>query len=106
LSSIHRPPAPAFLAFDHKAALKCPFCNEDYIHLEIIRVGARQEDQPAYLITVDAVAGTVQEQPAFEGELSDRRHWVEMQVNCEMCAGGSIVFAQHKGQTLVSTRPA
>ena len=94
-------PAAAPLTFDHQPALKCPFCPSEYVHIELVHVGARREDQPPYLITVDAIAGQVRENPAYEAR-SSRRQWVELVVNCEGCDGGSIVLAQHKGQTLVN----
>jgi hypothetical protein len=99
-----RDPAPAPLRFDHQPALLCPFCNFEYVHINVVNVGARGEDGPPYRISVDAVAGNVNEEPEFGEALSSRRHWVELVVDCESCSGGSIVLAQHKGQTLVSTR--
>lgn len=93
------------LKFDHQPSLLCPFCGFEYVHLNVVNIGARGEDEPAYLITVDAVQAKVQESPSFSEPLSARRQWIELVVDCEGCTGGSIVLAQHKGQTLVSTRP-
>jgi hypothetical protein len=101
-----REPAAAPLQFDHQAALLCPFCNFEYVHINTVNIGARGEDGPPYRISVDAVAGAEREDPEFGEALSSRRHWVELIVECENCASGSIVFAQHTGQTLVSTRSA
>jgi hypothetical protein len=93
------------LKFDYQPSLLCPFCGFEYVHLDVVNIGARGEDEPAYLITVDAVQAKVQESPSFSEPLSARRQWIELVVDCEGCTGGSIVLAQHKGQTLVSTRP-
>ena len=87
--------------------LLCPFCGFECTHLEIVRVGARREDDPIYLVSVEADTARVEgsyydsdDQPP-----SSRRSWVELVVDCEGCSGGSIVIAQHKGASYVSTRP-
>lgn len=97
--------SPTAVRIDEHGRLHCPFCDGDYVHLDLVHIGARQEDKPPYRISVDAVAGTVDEAPAFGEPLSRRRQWVELVVNCEFCPGGSVVLAQHKGQTEVSVRP-
>lgn len=86
--------------------LLCPFCGGDYTHVSLVKVGARREDEAPYLITVETVTGAVDEMPAFGEPLSSRRGWVELTVDCEGCAGGSLLLAQHKGQTLLETHPA
>jgi hypothetical protein len=79
--------------------LLCPWCGSEWTHIEVVKVGARGEDKPPWLLTIHAVSGKVEEMPAFE-EVSSRRQWVELVIDCESCKGGTIAFAQHKGMTL------
>ncbi|WP_432945824.1 hypothetical protein ACQPXM_06605 [Kribbella sp. CA-253562] len=85
--------------------LLCPFCGFDYTHIETVRVGARKEDDPVYLIAVEPSTARIEAAYSTEQPPSSRRSWVELIVDCEECPGGSIVIAQHKGQSFVSTRP-
>jgi hypothetical protein len=85
--------------------LICPWCDQEWTHVEEVKVGVRGEDKPPWLLTVNAVTGDITEMPGFE-EKSTRRQWVELVIDCEQCAGGTIVFAQHKGMTLVKFEQA
>lgn len=85
--------------------LLCPFCGFEYTHIETVRIGARQEDDPVYLIAVKPDTARIEAAYSAEEPPSSRRSWVELVVDCEGCPGGSIVIAQHKGHNYVSTRP-
>lgn len=86
--------------------LLCPSCGEAAVHVDVVRVAARREDQPPYMITVHAVAGLVNELPAYGEQRSERRHWIELEVDCEHCPGGTVVLAQRRSATGVSFIPA
>jgi len=94
------------LQLDEDNNLRCPNCGDvNGTHIDTVVIGARGEDAPVTRIVVDASAASVAMGPGGPGDgehPSRRRHWIELVVGCEFCDGGSIVLAQHKGQTAVS----
>jgi hypothetical protein len=88
--------------------LLCPFCRSEYTHFATVRIGARREDDPVYLVSVEADTAQI-EGSYYESDQqppSSRRSWVELAVDCESCIGGSIVIAQHKGKSYVTSHPS
>lgn len=81
----------------------CPFCGSTYVHMDQVRIGARDEDEDARIIHVDAISSHVVVDELDSPPLSSRRHWIELPFWCEHCPGGSFIFSQHKGQTIVWT---
>jgi hypothetical protein len=96
---------------DFDDAMACPWCGEGYLHVDRVGIAARQEDRPPTTIDVNAVTGTITVGDATVNQIGDtgfwnqRRHWIELHTNCEMCDGGVITLAQHKGQTRLILHP-
>lgn len=87
-------------------SLLCPKCGFEYTHVDLVHIGAREEDQPVNNITVDAVTGqtiTQNQTPAPVGpDAGDgRRHRIALVGQCENGCDFALVFTQHKGSTFV-----
>lgn len=80
--------------------LACPSCGWAYTHIDKIRAGVRREDRDVTAVELDMEEGRFTFEPYKGGETpSSRRHWLEIVIDCENCAGGTLVLAQHKGVT-------
>lgn len=91
--------------------LICPFCHEDMTHVDEASAGfysGSDYDNGSYranTATFNATNGTVENGTETDLTYSSRRHWLEVHIDCELCDGGSIVFAQCKGATEVFLVP-
>jgi hypothetical protein len=84
----------------------CPFCGDNYTHINTIRLGVREEDRPITYITINAVTGALAIRPSTDlSGASSRRQWLELDWSCEQCAGGTELLSQHKGETYRELRP-
>ncbi|WP_067842255.1 hypothetical protein [Nocardia lijiangensis] len=89
--------------------LACPNCGWAYTHIDKVRAGVRTEDAPITFVELDIVEGQFGFKPRrYEGTEtpSGRRQWLEIVIDCEQCAGGTLVLAQHKGVTQTRYIPA
>jgi hypothetical protein len=92
---------------DADSLLTCPACSGTNIHVDQIFVSARDEDQAADEIVVNAMSGQVSSRGRGEAPTGavvgvGRRHRIALAGCCEICHEPlALVFTQHKGQTLV-----
>jgi hypothetical protein len=95
--------------FNAQGELQCPDCEHKYVHVDEVDVAARpKQDGEFNNIRVDANGkiSTHRDESAASGSRVDagRRHRIALNAWCEGCgARFSIVFTQHKGQTIVET---
>lgn len=92
------------ITVDSDGILRCPNCNDEYLHLEEVLIGAREEDRTFNDIKVNAVTGQVRthDEPAPVGRAQGlgRRHRIAVRGYCETCGSNiALVFTQHKGVT-------
>ena len=108
----------ASVAMADDFVLKCPGCNDDWLHHESVVVQNRaSEDKDGKFITVDGLE--ISSRSAVNKEFPGRRDSVEIEFWCEQCHGydetddistlnlpGRFVLTimQHKGQTMLSWR--
>lgn len=85
--------------------LVCPLCGEQTTHIDEVVFGYRREDEISNLATFNAVDGELTRHGVDTRGYSSRRHWVGLVIDCEICPGAMVVFAQHKGGTEVSVVP-
>ena len=87
--------------------MHCPFCGSEYTHVDSVTIGMRgREDGPAFVRTIDVMTGARSEAEEPVLEFSRRRQWLEIHIDCEFCAGGSVALAQVKGVTECTLVPA
>ena len=85
--------------------IACPWCGSGWTHINWVHIGARDEDRPTVPIVINAITADISLTvptvgTAGTGPLQgQRRHWIELQVDCEECPGGTLTLAQHKGAT-------
>lgn len=87
--------------------LLCPRCGSDVTHIDEVSAGVRRggEDSAVQAMTFSAVTGETRGPVHTDLAHSPRRHWIEIHIDCELCPGGSLILAQHKGSTRVSWVP-
>lgn len=91
---------------DNESALKCPNCEDTYLHQTEVLVFDRSEDNEQCTVT-SVLNGRISSQAMpneLSGNPSSRRHAVVIRFVCEICGIGSSMdlrMSQHKGQTLV-----
>jgi hypothetical protein len=87
--------------------LCCPGCGFDYLHSGAVRTYNRAEDAEVTEVTTverDAISTVVVPSQKVRNP-SDRRHGVVIAFGCEGCGElFELMFAQHKGVTLVAWR--
>lgn len=86
-------------------ALLCPFCGFNCTHVDEVSAGIPLPSgcaPPHAAVTFSAVTGKVEGGPQTDLAYSRDRHWLEIHIDCEGCPGGTIILAQHKGETRVS----
>ncbi|MEU6563145.1 hypothetical protein [Nocardia nova] len=94
-----------------EGGMACPGCGGAYTHIDIVRAGVRKEDAPVVAVELDTENGRFDFAPTAEptgvdDPRSSRRNWIELVIDCEGCAGGSLFLAQHKGVTRTRYMPA
>ena len=87
-------------------ALKCPECDETWLHQTGVEVFRRDSEDDEKGLHVD-VDGSVSIDRSMEGNPSRRRHGIRIKFLCEQCHGDSsarhvLHIEQHKGQEFVS----
>jgi len=84
----------------YDAILKCPKCDNEYLHQGRIEIFDRNEDAGGLHVTVDG--GKVQADSDMTGNPSIRRHGLKIEFRCEGCGARPVLsFSQHKGNTEV-----
>lgn len=100
------PAAEPFL-FTDGAALLCPHCQFNFVHVDDVYVAGRpREDGEVHPVHVDA-GGRARSDSSVSLPIPDvgRRHVFALQGWCEGCGGHfTLEFSQHKGQTMVAIR--
>jgi hypothetical protein len=88
-------------------ALRCPRCNEVYLHHAEVKVFERGEDAERTTVTTvaDGRTNTAVVNSSGCGNPSSRRHGLTISFWCEMCdAKPVLTLEQHKGQTFLAWR--
>lgn len=89
--------------------LQCPFCGGSCTHLDAVSCGYHTSydngSSPVATATMRGTVGQLVSGAYTDLDYSERRHWIELHIDCETCDGGSVVFAQHKGSTEVYLVP-
>lgn len=99
------------LALSDNGVMLCPFCSDDLTHVDEISAGYFPGDDydqgatSASTATFNATNGEVRQGPMTDLRYSDRRHWVEIHIDCEVCHGGTLVLGQCKGFTEIYLVP-
>lgn len=93
------------LRVNEYGVLICPFCGQTMTDLHSVSAGYRRPTGCTHshgTATFDVITGKSHLGPGTNLAYSQNRHWLEIPILCETCPGGTLVFAQHKGETQVS----
>ncbi len=101
---------------DDERRLLCPMCGDGFTHHDRVDVFERTEDADEGLhVVVDGCDrrdvperghANVSISSCLDGNPSCRRQGISVGLYCESCGGKFVLeIAQHKGETLISTRP-
>lgn len=95
------------MTFDRDNQLRCPRCNDNYLHHVTTQVFTREED--ADYVDVTTVGPSDCTQVRFRNDEtanpSNRRHGILIHFYCEVCSEEDrtddlvLAIAQHKGET-------
>ena len=84
--------------------LKCPGCDNEYLHQNIVNVFCRDEDKDVMLVTVDNISGDIQttKNAHPKNNPSPRRQALSILFKCELCNHAPVLtILQHKGGTYI-----
>ena len=81
--------------------LRCPRCEQEYLHQGAVSVFSRWEDAVSRRTVVSPCDGLIT-QSLTENNPSARRQGLEIEFSCEHCGDGlRLAITQHKGLTFV-----